>query len=269
MSTPAMQGTEKKAFDIAWVREQFPSLKLQVNGQPAAFLGGPAGTQVPKQVLEAVQNYFLSANANTYGAFLPSRRNDEMILSSRAAMADFLNCDPSEVTFGQNMTTITFALARAIGRELQPGDEIVVTTLDHDANVAPWRALEEKGIVVRQADIREDDCTLDLDDVKRKITPKTKLVAVGYASNAVGTINPVEEIIRLAHQAGALAFIDAVHYAPHGPIDVRSLDCDFLACSPYKFFGPHMGVLYGKREHLLRLRPYKVRPAPETLPDRW
>src|SRR3989440_4440054 len=269
MSTPAMQGAEKKAFDIAWVREQFPSLKLQVNGQSAAFLDGPAGTQVPKQVMEAVQNYFLSANANTYGAFLTSRRNDEMILSSRAAMADFFNCDPSEVSFGQNMTTITFALARAIGRELKPGDEIVVTTLDHDANVAPWRALEEKGVVIRQVDIREGDCTLDMEDLKRKISAKTKLVAVGFASNMVGTINPVAEITKLAHAAGALMFVDAVHYAPHGPIDVRALDCDFLACSPYKFFGPHMGMLYGKREQLLRFSPYKVRPAPEALPDRW
>src|SRR5436309_2985024 len=269
MSTPALQEAAHKTLDSAWVRAQFPSLKLQVNGHPAAFLDGPAGTQVPRQVIDAVQNYFLTANANTCGSFATSRANDATIASARAAMADFFHCAHDEVVFGQNMTTITFALARAIGRELQTGDEIVVTTLDHDANVAPWRALEEKGIVVRQADIREDDCTLDLDDVKRKITPKTKLVAVGYASNAVGTINPVEEIIRLAHEAGALAFIDAVHYAPHGPIDVRSLDCDFLACSPYKFFGPHMGVLYGKREHLLRLRPYKVRPAPETLPDRW
>jgi cysteine desulfurase family protein (TIGR01976 family) len=167
------------------------------------------------------------------------------------------------------MTTITFALARAIGRQLNPGDEIVVTTLDHDANVAPWRALEEKGVVIRQVDIHESDCTLDLEDLKRKINAKTKLVAVGYASNAVGTINPVGEITKLAHAAGALMFIDAVHYAPHGPIDVRALDCDFLACSPYKFFGPHMGTLYGKREHLLRFRPYKVRPASDSLPDRW
>src|SRR5947208_14916606 len=172
MSTPAMRGAEKKAFDIAWVREQFPSLKLQVNGQNAAFLDGPAGTQVPKQVMEAVQNYFMSANANTYGAFLTSRRTDEMILSSRAAMADFLNCDRDEIVFGQNMTTITFALARAIGRELKSGDEVVVTTLDHDANVAPWRALEEQDEVVRQADIREEDCTLDLDDLQRKISDK-------------------------------------------------------------------------------------------------
>jgi len=184
-------------------------------------------------------------------------------------MADFLNCTSEEIVFGQNMTTITFALARAIGREMRPGDEIVVTTLDHDANVAPWRALEEKGVIVRQVDIRESDCTLDLDDLKRKVTDKTKLVAVGYASNAVGTINPVAEITRLAHAAGALMFIDAVHYAPHGSIDVQALDCDFLACSSYKFFGPHMGTLYGKREHLLRFKPYKVRPAPDTLPDRW
>jgi len=264
-----MQGTEKKVLDIAWVREQFPSLKLQVNGQVAAFLDGPAGTQVPRQVMDAVQNYFLTANANTYGAFLTSRRNDEMILSARAAMADFFNCEANEVVFGQNMTTITFALARAIGRELKAGDEIVVTTLDHAANVAPWRALEEKGVVIRHVDIREEDCTLDLEDLKRKITAKTKLVAVGYASNLVGTINPVADITKLAHAVGALTFVDAVHYAPHGLIDVKALDCDFLACSPYKFFGPHMGTLFGKREHLEKLKPYKVRPATNTSPECW
>jgi cysteine desulfurase family protein (TIGR01976 family) len=269
MSTPALQETGSQPLDSAWVRAQFPSLQLQVNGHQAAFLDGPAGTQVPKQVMDAIQNYFLNANANTCGAFESSRRNDAMIAAARAAMADFFHCEADEVVFGQNMTTITFALSRAIGRELKPGDEVVVTTLDHDANVAPWRALEEKGVVIRQVDIREEDCTLDLDDLKRKITAKTKLVAVGYASNAVGTINPVAEITKLAHDAGALMFIDAVHYAPHGPIDVRALDCDFLACSPYKFFGPHMGTLYGKREHLLRFSPYKVRPAPDSLPDRW
>src|SRR2546430_9796759 len=193
MSTPAMQGAEKKAFDIAWVREQFPSLKLQVNGQNAAFLDGPAGTQVPKQVMDAVQNYLMSANANTYGAFLTSRRTDEMVLSTRAAMADFFNCDPSEVSFGQNMTTITFALARAIGRELKAGDEIAVTTLDHDANVAPWRALEEKGVLVRQVDIHEEDCMLDLDDLKRKLTKKTKLVAVRCAAHMVGANKSIAE----------------------------------------------------------------------------
>jgi cysteine desulfurase family protein (TIGR01976 family) len=269
MSTPARQEGTHQPLDVAWVRQQFPSLDIQVNGYAAAFLDGPAGTQVPRQVVDAIQNYFLTANANTCGAFETSRRNDSIIDSARAAMADFFHCDKDEVIFGQNMTTIAFALARAIARELNPGDEIVVTTLDHDANVAPWRALEEKGVVIRQADIHESDCTLNLDDLKKKITAKTKLVAVGYASNAVGTINPVAEITKLAHAAGALMFIDAVHYAPHGPIDVRALDCDFLACSPYKFFGPHMGTLYGKREHLLRFRPYKVRPAPDTLPDRW
>jgi cysteine desulfurase family protein (TIGR01976 family) len=264
-----MQETSVRPLDSAWVRAQFPSLQLMVNGHPAAFLDGPAGTQVPKQVMDAVHNYFLHSNANTSGAFLTSQRNDAMIASARAAMADFFHCDGDEVVFGQNMTTITFALARAIGRELKPGDEIVVTALDHDANVAPWRALEEKGVAIRQVDIREADCTLDLDDLKQKITPKTKLVAVGYASNAVGSINPVAEITKLAHDAGALMFIDAVHYAPHGPIDVRALDCDFLVCSPYKFFGPHMGTLYGKREQLLRFKPYKVRPATDLLPDRW
>lgn len=257
------------ALNLEWARAQFPALKLSVKGQPAAFLDGPAGTQVPQRVIDATRDYYERSNANTCGAFETSRRTDATIAAARAAMADLLGSDPLEVSFGPNMTTITFALARAIGRELAPGDEVVVTTLDHDANVAPWRALEEQGVVVRQADIRESDCTLDLDDMRRKVTSRTKLVAAGYASNAVGTINPVHEIVQMAHAAGALAFIDAVHYAPHGPIDVRALDCDFLACSPYKFFGPHLGVLYGKREHLERLRPYKVRPAPESLPDRW
>src|SRR6266481_5370755 len=269
MSTSVMQGMDSKPLDVGWVRAQFPSLQLQVNGHPAAFLDGPAGTQVPKQVMDAVQNYFLSSNANTCGAFATSRSNDAMIASARAAMADFFNCDKDEVIFGQNMTTIAFALARAIGRVLEPGDEIVVTTLDHDANVAPWRALEEMGMVIRQVDIHESDCTLNLEDLKHKINANTKLVAVGYASNAVGTINPVAEITKLAHHVGALMFIDAVHYAPHGPIDVRALDCDFLVCSPYKFFGPHMGTLYGKRERLLQFQPYKVRPATDALPDRW
>ena len=264
-----MQEISARPLDTAWVRAQFPSLKLHVNGRPAAFLDGPAGTQVPQQVMNAIQQYFLQSNANTCGAFVTSQRNDAMIAATRAAMADFLRCDQDEVIFGQNMTTITFALARAIGRELKPGDEIVVTTLDHDANVAPWRALEEKGVVIRQVDIHEEDCTLDLDDLRKKITTKTKLVAVGYASNAVGTINPVADITKLAHDAGALMFIDAVHYAPHGLIDVKALDCDFLVCSPYKFFGPHMGTLYGKRQHLLHFTPYKVRPASDLLPDRW
>jgi selenocysteine lyase/cysteine desulfurase len=182
-----------------------------------------------------------------------------MVAEARSAMADFLNCEADEIVFGPNMTTLTFAMSRAIGRELGPGDEIVLTLLDHDANFSPWKALEEKGVTIRTVKFNEADCTLDMHDLAAKIGSRTRLVAVGYASNAVGTINNVAEVVRLARQAGALSYIDAVHYAPHGPIDVRALDCDFLVCSTYKFFGPHMGVLYGKREHLHRLRPYKVR----------
>jgi cysteine desulfurase family protein (TIGR01976 family) len=198
-----------------------------------------------------------------------------MIAEARSAMADFLHCGADEVIFGPNMTTLTFAMSRAIGRELKPGDEIVVTRLDHDANVSSWLAMaedlqkEDRGVTVRWAEIHDQDCTLDMADLASKINPKTKLVAAGYASNAVGTINPVKEIVRLAHSAGALAYIDAVHYGPHGLIDVAALDCDFLACSTYKFFGPHMGVLFGKREHLTRLRPYKVRPNTNAIPNRW
>src|SRR5271165_6440608 len=269
MSTPGLDRAVVNALDIAWVRAQFPSLQTQVNGQPAAFLDGPAGTQVPTQVMHAIQNYLMSANANTCGTFLTSRRTDEMLSASRAAMADFFHCDRDEVVFGQNMTTLTFSISRAIGRELNAGDEILLTTLDHDANFSPWKALEEKGVVTRQVDIREEDCTLNLDDFKSKLNEKTKLVAVGYASNAVGTINPVAEITRLAHAAGALVYIDAVHYAPHGLIDVKTLDCDFLVCSPYKFFGPHMGTLYGKRKYLQGFRPYKVRPCTDQVPERW
>jgi cysteine desulfurase family protein (TIGR01976 family) len=269
MSTPALHESLSPSLDVAWVREQFPSLKLQFNGRPAAFLDGPAGTQVPRQVMDAVQKYFLEQNANTYGAFPTSRRTNEVILGARAAMADFFNCAADEVIFGQNMTTITLGLSRAIGRELQPGDEILLTALDHDANFSPWKALEEKGVVIRRADIREADCTLDLDDLKSKISAKTKLVAVGYASNMVGSINPVADITRLAHAAGAMIYIDAVHYAPHGPLDVKALDCDFLVCSPYKFFGPHMGTLYGKKHVLEKFQPYKVRPATDTVPECW
>jgi cysteine desulfurase family protein (TIGR01976 family) len=269
MSTPVLHGTISTTFDIGWVREQFPSLKLKVNGQQAAFLDGPAGTQVPRQVMDAVQKYFLEQNANTYGAFLTSRRTNEVIADARSAMADFFNCSAEEVVFGQNMTTITLGLARAIGRELKAGDEILLTVLDHDANFSPWKVLEEKGVAIRKVDIRESDCTLDLEDLKSKLNAKTKVVAVGYASNAVGTINPVAEITKLAHAAGAMIYIDAVHYAPHGPIDVKALNCDFLVCSPYKFFGPHMGTLYGKKEHLERFKPYKVRPATDAVPECW
>lgn len=219
--------------------------------------------------MHVIQSYLMGANANSGGAFLTSRRTDAMVAGARAAMADFFHCERDEVVFGQNMTTITFSISRAIGRELNVGDEILLTTLDHDANFTPWKALEEKGVIIRQVDIREQDCTLNLDDLKSKLNEKTKLVAVGYASNAVGTINPVAEIIRLAHSVGALAYIDAVHFAPHGLIDVKELDCDFLVCSPYKFFGPHLGTLYGKKQHLRAFRPYKVRPATDLIPERW
>jgi cysteine desulfurase family protein (TIGR01976 family) len=258
------------ALDLTHVRSQFPSLSQTVNGHPAAFLDGPGGTQVPQRVIDAIADYLRRDNANTGGAHSTSRRTDTMIAEARAAMADFLHCGADEVAFGPNMTTLTFAMSRAIGRDLKPGDEIVVTRLDHDANVSPWLAMaEDRGITVRWAEIHDEDCTLDMADLASKINAKTKLVAAGYASNAVGTINPVKEIVRLAHAAGALAYIDAVHYGPHGLIDVAALDCDFLVCSTYKFFGPHMGVLFGKREHLKRLRPYKVRPNTNAIPNCW
>jgi cysteine desulfurase family protein (TIGR01976 family) len=269
MSTAGLDRSALNALDVGWVRSQFPSLQTQVNGQPAAFFDGPAGTQVPTQVMHAIQSYLMASNANTAGTFVTSRRTDEMIATTRAAMADFFNGEPDEVVFGQNMTTITLSVSRAIGRGLQSGDEILLTTLDHDANFSPWKALEEKGVIIRQADIHEEDCTLDLEDLKSKLNERTKIVAVGYASNAAGTINSVAEITKLAHGVGALVYIDAVHYAPHGLIDVKELDCDFLVCSPYKFFGPHMGVLYGKRRLLQGFRPYKVRPSTDQVPDRW
>ena len=258
------------SLDLAWVRSQFPSLNQTVSGHPAAFLDGPGGTQVPQRVIDAISAYLSHDNANTGGAYSTSGRTDAMIARARSAMADFLHCGANEVVFGPNMTSLTFAISRAIGRELKPGDEILVTRLDHDANVSPWLAMaEDGGLTVRWAEINDEDCTLDLADLTSKINRKTKLVAVGYASNAVGTINPIREIVQLAHNAGALAYIDAVHYGPHGLIDVAALDCDFLACSTYKFFGPHMGVLYGKREHLKRILPYKVRPNTNAIPNCW
>jgi len=266
---PTTEAQASTKLDLAWVRAQFPALAQTVNGHPAVFLDGPGGTQVPQRVIDAISGYLRRNNANTAGAYATSRNTDAMIAEARRAMADFFNCDPDEVVFGPNMTTLTYAVSRSIGRELHPGDEILLTHLDHDANISPWRALEERGVTIRLAEINEEDCTLDMQDLASKITQRTKLVAVGYASNAVGTINDVRQIVRLAHRAGALAHIDAVHYAPHGPIDVRALDCDFLVCSTYKFFGPHMGVLYGKREHLKCLEPYKVRANTNAIPNRW
>jgi cysteine desulfurase family protein (TIGR01976 family) len=257
------------SLDLAWIRSQFPSLAQTVNEHPAVFLDGPGGTQVPRRVIDAMADYLAHDNANTGGAYLTSHNTDRMIAEARAAMADFLNCDADEIVFGANMTALTYAMSRSLGRELGAGDEIVLTLLDHDANFSPWKALEEKGVAIREAKFNPADCTLDMHDLARQINTHSRLVAVGYASNAVGTINDVAEVVRLARKAGALSYIDAVHYAPHGTIDVRALDCDFLVCSTYKFFGPHMGVLYGKREHLQRLRPYKVRPNTNNIPQCW
>ena len=250
-------------YSVDDIRDRFPAL-----ASGAVFFDGPGGTQVPRAVIEAVAGYYREANANEHGLFPTSRRSDEIIAGGRAAMADLINArSASEIIFGANMTTLTMHVARSLGRTLKPGDEVVVTRLDHDANIAPWLFLQEKGAVIRWLEIDPRDCTLDLGSLEKTITPKTRIVAVGHASNAFGTINDVPRIIAAAKKAGALTFVDAVHYAPHRAIDVQLLDCDFLACSPYKFYGPHSGVLYGKREALERLQPYKVRPALDSIPD--
>ncbi len=256
--------------DLSYYRRYFPSLELKVNGKQAIYFDNPGGTQVAQQVIDAMVTYFREANANTHGAFLTSNRTDQIIADARISMADFLHAaSPNEIVFGPNMTTLTFAFSRAIGKTLQPGDEIVVTILDHDANVAPWIALQERGVIIRTVDVHPENVTLDMEDMRSKITNRTRVVAVGYASNAVGTINDIATIIRWAHEVGALAWIDAVQFAPHGPIDVQKLDADFLVCSSYKFFGPHLGILYGKAEHLEKFPAYKVRPASDRVPNRW
>ncbi|MFQ6015376.1 MAG: cysteine desulfurase-like protein [Anaerolineae bacterium] len=257
-------------LDLSPLRQHFPSLQQTLNGEPVIYLDTPGGSQVPQQVVEAMTDYLRQANANVGGAFLTSQRTAAILTEVHQAMADFLNAPSAdEIVFGPNMTTLTFAISRSIGQTLQPGDEIVVTRLDHDANIAPWVALEERGVTVRQVDFHPEDCTLDMDDLAAKFTDRTRLVAVGYASNAVGTINDVKGITQMAHDVGALIYVDAVHYAPHGPIDVQDLGCDFLVCSAYKFFGPHIGALYGRYELLDRLPAYKVRPAPDKPPDKF
>jgi cysteine desulfurase family protein (TIGR01976 family) len=252
-------------------RLQFPGLARYVDGRPAVFFDGPAGSQVPRRVADAISDYLLNHNANHGGLFATSRESDAVVLEAQKAMADLLGVhDPGLIVFGANMTTLTFAVSRAIAARWKPGDEVMVTRLDHDANVTPWvRSAQERDVTVQYVNIHPEDCTLDLDDFNRKLSPKTRLVAVGCASNAVGTRNPVKEITRLAHEVGALVFLDAVHYAPHALIDIEAWGCDFLVCSAYKFFGPHVGILYGRRELLENLPAYKVRPASETLPDRW
>jgi cysteine desulfurase family protein (TIGR01976 family) len=250
-------------FDVAALRQRFPALSLEQDGRAIAFFDGPGGTQVPQTVIDAVGRYYRESNANTDGAFLTSRRSDAIIAEAHQAMADMLGAgDASEIKFGPNMTTLTFHISRSIAATMAPGDEIVITGLDHHGNVDPWLgAARDRGLTVRVWEPRLDDCTLDLADLDTLLGPRTKLVAVGWASNAVGTINPVAEIVRRAHAAGAWTYVDAVHAAPHLSIDVRAVDTDFLACSTYKFFGPHMGVLYGKAAVLDSLPTYKLIPA--------
>lgn len=257
-------------IDLSPFREQFPALNIIQDDRPLIFFDNPGGTQVSAAVAEAMTSYLLTANANAHGSFLTSRRTDEVLNAAHAAMADLLNASsPDEIVFGQNMTSLTFAISRSIGRELQAGDEIIVTVLDHDANIAPWLALEERGVTIRTIDFDVEDCTLNYDQMADAIGPRTRVVAVGMASNAVGTINDVRRVVELAHAAGALVYVDAVQAVPHIPVDVQALGCDFLACSAYKFFGPHQGILWARREHLERLRAYKVRPAPNEIPGKW
>lgn len=257
-------------FDARFVRPQFPALSERYNGKPAIFFDNPGGTQVHESVIHAMTDYLTRRNANTHGVFATSRLSDETLDYARQAAADLLGAAPEEVIFGANMTTLTFMLSRSLAAEFGPDDEIIVTRLDHDANVWPWVMMaEDTGAQVRWADVDLETCTLDMEHFRSLINERTRLVAVGYASNAVGTINDVKTIIRWAKEVGAYTYIDAVQYAPHGLIDVKALDCDFLACSAYKFFGPHIGLLYGKREHLERLRAYRVRPAGDALPGKW
>jgi cysteine desulfurase family protein (TIGR01976 family) len=258
-------------LDVDACRRQFPGLAQRVNGHPAVFLDGPGGSQVPQSVIDAVADCLAHRNANDGGAFATSRAVGELVSAARGAVADLLGAaDPDEVVFGSNMTTLTFALSRALARTWYPGDEVVVTRLDHDANVTPWvLAAEDAGATVRFLDIDPADCTLHLDLLPTLLNEHTKLVAVGLASNAVGTVNAVAEVVAAARRVGALVFVDAVHAVPHRPVDVVALGADFLACSPYKFFGPHLGVLWGRRDLLGRLPAYKVRPAPDSGPGRW
>ncbi len=250
------------SLDVAAVRGRFSALDRSV-----AFLDAPGGTQVPDTVLDAMSSYLRSSNANLGGSFATSRSSDLVVEQAHTAAAAFLGCSPAEVGFGLNMTTLNFALTRALGRELRAGDEILVTKLDHDANVAPWLELaRDHDLVVHRVEIDERDCTLHLDDLERKLSGRTRVVAFPMASNAVGTVTDAGRIIALAHEAGAIAWADAVHFAPHGPIDVSALGVDVLLCSPYKVFGPHLGLFYGRRNLLERWRPYKVRPAPDEPP---
>ncbi|HNT76848.1 MAG TPA: cysteine desulfurase-like protein [Anaerolineae bacterium] len=258
-------------LDVRALRALFPALEPADGDHPVVFLDNPGGTQVPQAVIDAMSDYLIRDNANHDGAFATSRRSDAMLREAHCAMADMLNAaSPDEIVFGPNMTTLTLSLSRALARDLGPGDEIIVTRMDHDANIAPWLLIaEDTGATVRWLDFDVEDYTLDMAALRALLTSKTKIVAVGYASNATGTLHDVKTIVEEAHTVGAVVFVDAVQYAPHGPIDVQALDCDLLACSAYKFFGPHEGVLYGKYALLDRLRAYKVRPAPALPPGKY
>ena len=253
-------------LDLSAIRSQFPSLN-----RPAIFLDNPGGTQIAKQSLDRINKYLLECNANHEGAFATSAASDAILDEAHRAMADFYNApSPEEIVFGNNMTTLTLHISRSVSREWKAGDEIVVTRLDHDANVTPWLlAAQDRGVKVNWVDFDVEDGTLKLDDLQKALERKPRLLAVGYASNSLGTINPISKIIKMAHDAGTVVYVDAVQYAPHGPIDVQRLDCDFLVSSSYKFFGPHCGILYGKRELLEKLFAYKVRPATNKLPGKF
>ncbi len=251
------------------IRARFPALERVHEGRHVAYFDGPGGTQVPKSVVDAMRDYLLHHNANTDWAYPTSAETDALIAASRAALADFLNADASEIAFGNNMTTLTFHLARSLGAAWGPGDEIVITDLDHHANVAPWRRLEhERGVTIKRVGVDLERGQLDWESLKSALGPRTKLLAIGAASNALGTINDVTRAGRLAHDVGATVFVDAVHYAPHALVDVRAMDCDFLACSPYKFYGPHTGVLFGKKRFIEALDVPRLDPAHNNSPDR-
>lgn len=257
-------------LDPQVLRSEFPALERQQDGQPVVWADGPGGTQVPRRVIDAMSGVLSRGASNHGGFFSASAESDAIHEDARAAMADLFGCAPAEIAFGQNMTSMTFALSRALSREWSESDEIVVTRLDHDANVSPWvLAARDSGATVRFVDINVDDATLDMVSLETVVGPRTKLVAVAAASNAVGTLVDVARVAAIAHAVGALVFVDAVHYTPHGPIDVRAFDCDFLVASAYKFFGPHTGVLFGKAEHLARIDAYRLRPAPSEAPGKW
>lgn len=256
-------------ISTAEIRSHFPALERRHEGFPVAYFDGPGGTQAAREVVEAMSDYLINHNANTHWAYPTSAETDELMADARQTFADFFNCEANEVSFGNNMTTITFHLSRALGRKLHPGDEIVVTELDHHANVDPWIEMaRDRGLTVQRVRMLTETGQLDWQDFENKINRHTKLVAIGAASNALGTINDVQRASRLAHEAGALAFVDAVHYAPHHLVDVRDFECDFLACSAYKFYGPHVGILYGRHELLESLDVPKLAPAPSEAPDR-